>query len=533
MKTDFLFPVDIHAVKHGDINEWQRDFFWPISDSEYFALSRDVDLLFAGLIADHEGMQSDMFLVAWPVVMELTHFLHAIWVTQSIIALGRTPFWMEWGQWYAHAGNNESFVPDFDVRPALDSLRAAPKPWRGFVGTVKRTVHEFRTNSIRHFPLRFLSSGTTVIYGVPREFISLYMRHLPTWTRCSMPHDWIIHPGRGTFGFVIESLVSEVLSRLGEIASRHEIILRVHHQLYLTAVIIRALTDARAMLDMLAGHSSLPARFILTTPSQPFQRAFAIATRQSGGRVISFTHGGHVGFLNSPTMVHSEFALSDQFVCYTPGSRVLFERIRTARPRIGKNYAEIVSADTLYYRNLVKNKMWRPLPTRLRTLLFVGVPYAPWRKTVGSNLFWPMQLDFELRLVMLLRANGYDVTYKTHPDRISEIQGVFEPYARVVYDGDAQELILQFDGVIFTTMRCTAFPAALCTNRPVVSFLCRDEQPMPFEEPIVTLRKRCHIIETTFDDRNRICFNNDALLTALTATPTEPDMEFVERYFFS
>ena len=32
------FPVDIFAVKEYGVERWRKDFFWPVSDSEYIRL---------------------------------------------------------------------------------------------------------------------------------------------------------------------------------------------------------------------------------------------------------------------------------------------------------------------------------------------------------------------------------------------------------------------------------------------------------------------------------------------------------------
>lgn len=170
-------------------------------------------------------------------------------------------------------------------------------------------------------------------------------------------------------------------------------------------------------------------------------------------------------------------------------------------------------------------------PSRVAKVMLVGFPLAPWRKPQGSALFWPIQLDLELRLARLLKGAGYTVLYKAHPDRLREIENVFDGMAKVI-KAPFEQVVEMADAFVFPVIRTTAFNFGLCTSKPVVGLLMGDEYPPPLPAPMALLKKRCHLVYTRFDERNRVIFPAREVLEALAKKPVAPNPEFVEKYLF-
>ena len=164
--------------------------------------------------------------------------------------------------------------------------------------------------------------------------------------------------------------------------------------------------------------------------------------------------------------------------------------------------------------------------------MIVGFPYSPWRKEhPGSGLFWAMRLDFELRLIQALSKLGYNVLYKVHPDREKEAGGIFDSHATIV-KGDVRELLDIPDAFFFGAPRTTAIAFALCTAKPIAVCVLKEERQHTFPEALERLEKRCEIVSTWFDERNRIQFNESNLSNLFTEKQKWANTEYVNEYLF-
>ena len=151
-----------------------------------------------------------------------------------------------------------------------------------------------------------------------------------------------------------------------------------------------------------------------------------------------------------------------------------------------------------------------------------------------------MRLDLELRLIDFLKKSGYEPIYKPHPDRLKEIEGIFEGRCKVIKSqvpGRLRNryfryLMDKMDTLLFMGITTTSFNFALCSSRPIVALDLSFKQYKPFAKPLELLKKRCSIVSTGFDERNRIIFNEKELLDALSRKPEQPNTEFIETYMF-
>jgi hypothetical protein len=191
----------------------------------------------------------------------------------------------------------------------------------------------------------------------------------------------------------------------------------------------------------------------------------------------------------------------------------------------------IMAEETKRYLKLWKRYGNMRLPLKNKRIMIIGFPYFQQRNPSDALCFSLARLDMELRLIDVLRNAGYDVIYKVHPGRISEAKDIFEKKAYVL-KGYIQNHLKKADVFLSPSIMTTAFSFILCTNKPIIIFdFCFKIHP-PFPEAMELFKKRCSVVKTTIDERNRIIFDEKELLAALSQKPEQPNTEFIKTYMF-
>ena len=529
-----LFPVDIFAVKKHGVAKWQRDFFWPISDQEFVSLYDGIEWVWRDLITTSRPATSSVLLHARALPIELCHFLQAIQVIERVRNRGLHPVCSSSTRWYSRLLNHPSEKGQIGVSRVTKKRGHMIKKvllWG------KKRVREMQCNVFHALPNPARNSGRVCVFGAPQGMVKKYLRKLPNWITVTYPADWIDGIQRidtsPMFHRELQETTKKFFEALRGIAARHSISLSRNDEAYLLSTIENEVEKSARLLEQVREkmRSRTITHFVAPNLRSPIPCAIAIVVKEQGGRVTSFTHGGLIGLFRSPTMSMSEFAISDEFVMYTKGCGSLFEKILSHKPPPFNNQVRFVSGDSEFYYHLWRAHEKEQTPRSVRKVMLIGCPQNIWRKPQASASLGFMQLDFELQVCDLLHQAGYEVLYKAHPDRRKEIDGIFDKKATIV-TGYLEEAMHLPDAIVFGGIRTSAFPVAICTNKPIIAFMLDKEFPPPFPEAMELLKKRCQFIYTHFDAKNRIEFDRRNLLRALERTPSMPDMEFAHTYLF-
>lgn len=530
-------PIDLASVRAYGVARWQEEFFWPISDETYLGMCREIEHAIEQEIARLPPEQSEPLLVVGNgLVFEYQHFLHAVFVLDALTRAGDLPMVDDRSHWYAPlARGNGPCLRPFGSASASPLHYTSIDRWlvlgKQFLKSVPYNIQTTR----KFWRWMFVPSSRAMTIGAPTDVVARYCSRVPyaisiryhPWSSSAMAPlviDVAITSG-------LEAIATHVMERIDAIARSRGVALTDTHRAELLQYTLEQLRTATVML-----HHASRAQALLTYKHffsgnlrDPMQRALAIAMRHHGGHVTSFTHGGSLGLFDSPTFHLSEFRLSDVFVAYTKASANLFAWVCSKRVNGTASTIAFRSSDDHRFARFRASFAKTPPPTHIRRVLYVGDSGAPWRRSLGSARFALMHLDLERRLCALLLQRGYEVVYKAHPDHAATMRSLMEDVVPVRVE-DFRQMLHEADAYIFGNIRTTAFPIALCTNKPVIGVLLEDERARVHPEAFAALRSRCSIIFAQFDERQRIVVPEDALLEALATPARPPDMAFVETY---
>jgi hypothetical protein len=530
-----IFPVDISAVKGYDIKQWQDEFFWPVSDADFFLLYKDIEHSYRRFIDTEEHEISDLFLIQRNLVFKYWHFLHAVKVTQSLQADGYKLQCTERSLWYRNIVQG-----DYAVDSVLPKMRRIA--FHRFLRTLDANLRCAAKGVVYNGDMQKIFSPAAeekpLVCGPLNSLMKHYIKRSSGPVGFMSQREYSDGAGfshlSGRLKKEIGRTSADAADNLSRISNDNGIRLKKEEIEYLRQVTEQDLligAELMRQIERSVSNFQKP-NLLLASFGGPFYRALCTIIRRKGYKVTGFTHGGYIGLYDRPTLALSEFALSDEFITFTESSARLFEKNRDNNPSAKNNRPAIKWHADDYYLKIWERCNRKTPPVKIRRVMVVGYPYTQWRRPQSAAGLSLMHLDLELRVIEILQRAGYEVIYKPHPDTYGMSGGIFDSMVKIAGKRYIEDCLDDADAFLFGDIRTTAFPVALCSNKPVLAFSMKEEPFKPFYEALELLEKRCLFIGARFDDKNRVVFDEKELLDAFSAGPEPPNGEFLEKYYF-
>jgi len=284
-------------------------------------------------------------------------------------------------------------------------------------------------------------------------------------------------------------------------------------------------------LEVLRRSDTLPMRIWAGTGGYWPVRALSVEVLRRGGEVTHFDHGGGTG-MNSLREVWAiaELSVSSRFVVASPviaraveasGVRNLLPPER--RPRVIGHHGDPLMRQAAGTR--------RQRSRSLRRVLYAPIPLLGFRQVIPPYLPDPVHLDWQMRLVELLKPLPITLFCRPHPEGL--LRGRTHPLAAVtpLRSEPFEELVAHTDVFVFDYVQSTTFYEALCTDRVVVLI----DMGLPiYAGPVRrALERRCRIVPARFDDLNRPQVDSETLRQAVCGGRDTVDPDDFRRYLLA
>jgi hypothetical protein len=519
--TDSL-PTDIFAVRQIGMERYQEGYFWPVSDSMFFEISRFVFDTFDDLYGSIDPSDRDLVLsdVSFPIF--LINIIHAQAVTEICKRDGREvilgplsegyyrPNWEEMGREIEQAmKNGNGWHP---IRRHLKNL------------TFNRHLSFFHQ-------MRGIFSPDALALGSASRIRQEYLKRNRIYAD---NHYWSTLLGQCPFdrprgiGDKLKESIKEFIGDIEHFCTKQVCApfefsepLKSWHQ---------RLNSLNTIYSFLLEKGPSPKWFLMTEPGRSTNKIVAHALKQKGAKTVTFEHGNATGGLLERSAAYHGPCNCDEYVCPTSESAASF-RIIYGRTKVSQLHkVEFTSMETDYYRSLWKDAQNRPFPDGIRKVMIMGHAVTPIRYMDSPGLLFYYQLDLEMRLVDLLKKKDFEVLYKIHPYSARVAMDVFVDWDVQIVAEPFEEVWHWADALLFKFTSSTTFGFALCVNRPIFLLAQEEEYWQPDHYRLLT--RRCRMIPSWTNERNRICFDQDRLLEELSAKPETPDFSYVKAYMF-
>jgi hypothetical protein len=255
-------------------------------------------------------------------------------------------------------------------------------------------------------------------------------------------------------------------------------------------------------------------------------RIISASWRYAGGEVIGFVHGNSYSYGYTPACI-TYLSLVNQYVTVTAGHKGLLQKAAEDFS-YGLKMGNITFIKQPYYKRLFTELQMEKPVNKIKKIMLVGVPmvdvYYPF--TSGGYAF---ALDLELRLVKLLRSNGYYVIYKPHPRTLNDVEGIFDGYANEVIRLRFEGVFDKADCIMFGYFSTTTFGFSLCTNKPIVLIEPKGNYwyPRAFE----LIKKRCSVVDAKPVD-GKIVFDEQDVLNAVQESINNINYDILYEFAF-
>jgi hypothetical protein len=517
-------PTDIYAVKEMGLDAWQADFFWGVSDPEFFeltdALLEAFDHLYEG--QDKEGR--DLLLCDVGFIGFFCQHAHALVHAARCAAGGiglihgplsspiQSPDWATLARrfvWFSRRKDRWAF----QIRRMAKRIRFngdAPLPRR--IQDLLKTQDVWSLGSFTRLKSEFVKSKRII---------------------CDHPYvQTLLTASRPSTGEAINERLDAEIQSFGEkvqelLAKKYQVQFAAKPFLDCWTRRLRSLLSISGCLNLT---NRIPKTLLLSELGNPLHRLIALRLRQRGTGVIGFHHGNDMGNAWEKFSGYVEAGVCDEFVCPTAAAARFHEEeyrmsgISRFRP------VKFRSVETRYYWDLHEECKKHPCPGKIRTVMVMGYPMNPVRYHYSTADFFLFQLDVELRLMKLLKEKGFKVIYKMHPERRKEAAGLFDGRCDEISIEPFEKVWDQADAFFFGCTTSTTFGFALCTNRPVFVLDVKGRNWNP--EAYDLLTRRCVVIPTRFGNGNRLEFDEETILRNLSMDVGELDMEYLKRCMF-
>lgn len=525
------FPVDVWCVKEYGVEAWHKTLFWPVSNHEFQNLRDEVESLYLSTLSESPPDVGDTFwvLYSWEVI-GVSMLLHALWVKQRLQQEGFSICYHPSSVYFKtlmEGGAIQSVVgKPLPQLPSLGSkMRGRLRAWlenvkyhgfdAGYYFDRSRRLHylsvDFRGQSIELFTTFATSRGKSFTFVHPRQLMPASLKHtdkLPGATQSVARFVEGLEAIATKYGIQVERRCLNSLSTLlvDSVQYVAEYIQGISLQLQgreRTAILVRALGDT-------------------------FIRSLCIAGRREGYHIIGFPHGNDVGISRASVVPYVELSMVDTFVVPTEGAVELVSMSVEKFLHPYEKDVEIVCCKSGEYGRMKRLNRVKAPPSSIKKVMLIEFPLTGWWYPGSYGLYWPYQLDLNLRIATLLRRHGIKSILKRHPDRLRESEGVYDPYYDELLTAPFEEVYDKADAYIFPNIGTTTFGFSLFTNRPMIIFESALEGV--WEPARELLKKRCRVVSSWLAEDGRLMFDEEKLIEALLEPPEEPNDEFIERY---
>ncbi len=270
-----------------------------------------------------------------------------------------------------------------------------------------------------------------------------------------------------------------------------------------------------------------PNKLLVAGLGNPIHRLFCASWSYAGGEVIGVNHGNAYYSGYYPGVINY-LSIVDHYVTVTTGHNELLKK-SAEDFSCGLKMGGLTFIKQSYYKRLFAELQRKKPVNKIEKIMFVGFPMTDYYYPFFPGGYAFAQLDLEIRLVKLLRSNGYYVIYKPHPVTLNDVEGVFDGYANEVIKVRFEEVFDKADCLMFGDYSTSTFGYSLLTNKPIVLIEVNGNYWYP--RALELTNKRCSVVDAKLVD-GRIVFDDQDVLNGVQGSISNINYDILYEFAF-
>jgi hypothetical protein len=518
---NFKLYADMAAIKDNADDYLGEGYFWPVSENEFEDFYKFMHVEYINLSNKLNNTElQDIAIVEFAFVKQLLQIFHFNYVKKysEINSL----------ELILGAGSEKIINPDLEK---IKNYYSSIKPQHNkFFRIIRRIIRNVLFNKHLSLPkiifgFIFGSSHTSVGSNeqIKRDFIiknKVFYNHVdwPDLLVNNLDKSEINTDFQEIF---LNKIINPFLNKLSE-----------SNSLFVKDIDFKEIADAwstrsfEALIIYKRFQSSITSSELLITEiSKPISKLITLAYQRNGCNVFCFHHGNDAAATIQKLTFSANVSHCNQFVLPTTGIASRYQKHYSNIDCIGSSKTKFLSINSRFMYDLFLKNTRKAINQENETIMLVGYPFNSNRYIGGRGLFFYQQVDLEYRLISLLKLNNKRVIYKAHPERLKEVQGVFDNIVDEINIDPFEEVWDKANTLIFTYSSTTTFGYALTTNIPII--LLDSDNELRDVDDMLLLDKRVNRVITNISNDTKINFSEESFFRALKS-PNKISFDYVE-----
>lgn len=345
------------------------------------------------------------------------------------------------------------------------------------------------------------------------------------------------------FSSVSDEVLTSALSKHQDLIDKHilEIIRTLYSarglnmfpaiEAYLSDSLKQYISLINIHLQRLDDRKDLPRILWTGTGGHIWDSILRCAVKKKNGVVVAHDHGGGVPHLDHPEKGWVEMWSCDEFMTYSQEQAKTFKNFMHSWPNLDESLPDIIHAPNANQPVEIKNiEKYLDTNIEIKKIRIFSTIYSS-QEGRGLPIYPHIPyIDWQARLIGYLSENGYDVSFKPHPEsQLSTPRAYEDVLGAQIIEKSLEEMGDDFDLYIFDLSNTSVLQTALTTNKPVliVDFGVMDWREDAFE----IFKKRCGYVKG-FYEGSRMSINWDEMLEQIKqAAQKSNNHEFTSTFY--
>ena len=253
--------------------------------------------------------------------------------------------------------------------------------------------------------------------------------------------------------------------------------------------------------------------------------------KKNGGVVRRYAHGGDRVFFSDFFWGISELPFCDEYFVHSSAEKKFLEKKLKSKKIFDFNDSKcLISTEgsPKHQQLLIRSKKQK----KKKKILFVPGSLLGEAHQALPEFKIPdyLTIDYQMWLLKTLKSLGFEVSVKVHPFGINQSAFLKKLCCNIITN--KFDILANSSSVLIFDFAGSAFFDSLTSNKGIV-LLNTKVRPF-FLEAFKDLEKRCNIVDSFFDKKNRIRFVRNDLKSAINDALkfVKVDNSFSKKYFF-